>query len=67
VPVTVGLNHTVGTPTQRSVGSCTVDLKGAGARRISALAEGKPHVPFRDSKLTRMLQQVTRPPAPSCL
>ncbi len=24
---------------------------------ISALAEGKPHIPFRDSKLTRMLQQ----------
>jgi hypothetical protein len=24
---------------------------------ISALSEGKPHVPFRDSKLTRMLQQ----------
>ena len=23
---------------------------------ISALAEGKPHVPYRDSKLTRMLQ-----------
>jgi hypothetical protein len=31
---------------------------------ISALSEGKPHVPYRDSKLTRMLQDTPLPPPP---
>ena len=32
---------------------------------VNSLTEGKSHIPYRDSKLTRMLQ-VCRPLAPAC-
>jgi kinesin family protein 5 len=53
----------VGRLTGKLLPACDVQAKkinqslSALSNVISALSEGKPHVPFRDSKLTRMLQQ----------